>query len=115
MGIQEGVLLYETHFPSSFRFDPSGGLFSAGPCPYAGTHLPSDHPRPGADRRPRPVPLHPGVLFRAEDCENFYGDGYPTLAGGNCLCDGYEEDFPTVLLSPDGKVLMKKYWEDGLD
>ena len=22
---------------------------------------------------------------------------------------------PTVLLSPDGKVLMKKYWEDGLD
>ena len=115
MGIQEGVLLYETHFPSSFRFDPSGGLFSAGPCPYAGTHLPSDHPRPGADRRPRPVPLHPGVLFRAEDCENFYGGGYPTLAGGNCLCDGYEEDFPTVLLSPDGKVLMKKYWEDGLD
>ena len=115
MGIQEGVLLYETHFPSSFRFDPSGGLFSAGPCPYAGTHLPSDHPRPGADRRPRPVPLHPGVLFRAEDCENFYGDGYPTQAGGTCLCDGYEEDFPTVLLSPDGKVLMKKYWEDGLD
>jgi len=115
MGIQEGVLLYETHFPSSFRFDPSGGLFSAGPCPYAGTPRPSDHPRPGADRRPRPVPLHPGVLFRAEDCENFYGDGYPTLAGGNCLCDGYEEDFPTVLLSPDGKVLMKKYWEDGLD
>ena len=55
------------------------------------------------------------TLFRAEDCENFYGDGSPTLAGGNCLCDGYEEDFPTVLLSPDGKVLMKKYWEDGLD
>ena len=55
------------------------------------------------------------TLFRAEDCENFYGDGYPTLAGGNCLCDGYEEDFPTVLLSPDGEILMKKYWEDGLD
>ena len=115
MGEMEGVLLYVTHFPSSFRFEGSGGVLSAGGCPFAGTHLPSDHPRPGADRRPRPVPLHPGVLFRAEDCENFYGDGYPTLAGGNCLCDGYEEDFPTVLLSPDGKVLMKKYWEDGLD
>ena len=115
MAIQEGVLLYETHFSSSFRFDPSGGLFSAGPCPYVGTHLPSVHPRPGVQHRPHPVPLYPGVLFRAEDCENFYGDSRPTLAGGNCLCQSYDDDTPTVLLSPNGEVLMKKYWDNGLD
>ncbi len=55
------------------------------------------------------------TLFRAEDCENFYGDSRPTLAGGNCLCQSYDDDTPTVLLSPNGEVLMKKYWDNGLD
>lgn len=75
----------------------------------------------GITPTPEPTPAPTQFRFTQESfsgpktVKTFYGDSRPALAGGNCLCQSYDDDTPTVLLSPNGEVLMKKYWDNGLD
>lgn len=39
-------------------------------------------------------------------------DGFPSLLGGLCL---FTHSDSTTILSPDGAVLLRRYWDDGMD